>query len=236
MTADHDTMSTPAYSEIIRDGLWKNNSGLVQLLGLCPLLAVTTTVVNGLGLGLATTLTLLTSGVIVSLIRTLVRPEVRIPVFVLVIASTVTVIDLAMNAWFHDLHGILGIFIPLIVTNCVIIGRAESFASRNSIDRAALDGLAMGVGFTLVLVALGGMRELIGQGTLFSQAHLMFGEFGRGLTITVLDDYRGFLLAILPPGAFIGLGLLIAVMNVINARRAERAARIAVAASRPAEA
>ena len=229
-------MSTPAYSEIIRDGLWKNNSGLVQLLGLCPLLAVTTTVVNGLGLGLATTLTLLTSGVIVSLIRTLVRPEVRIPVFVLVIASTVTVIDLGMNAWFHDLHGILGIFIPLIVTNCVIIGRAESFSSRNSVDRAALDGLAMGIGFTLVLVALGGMRELIGQGTLFSQAHLMFGEFGRNLTITVLDDYRGFLLAILPPGAFIGLGLLIAMMNVINARRAERAAQVTVAAPRPAEA
>ena len=229
-------MSTPAYSEIIRDGLWKNNSGLVQLLGLCPLLAVTTTVINGLGLGLATTLTLLTSGVIVSLIRTLVRPEVRIPVFVLVIASTVTVIDLGMNAWFHDLHGILGIFIPLIVTNCVIIGRAESFASRNSVDRAALDGLVMGIGFTLVLVALGGMRELIGQGTLFSQAHLMFGEFGRNLTITVLDDYRGFLLAILPPGAFIGLGLLIAMMNVINARRAERAAQVTVAAPRPAEA
>ena len=229
-------MSTPAYSEIIRDGLWKNNSGLVQLLGLCPLLAVTTTVVNGLGLGLATTLTLLTSGVIVSLIRTLVRPEVRIPVFVLVIASTVTVIDLGMNAWFHDLPGILGIFIPLIVTNCVIIGRAESFASRNSVDRAALDGLVMGIGFTLVLVALGGMRELIGQGTLFSQAHLMFGEFGRNLTITVLDDYRGFLLAILPPGAFIGLGLLIAMMNVINARRAERAAQVTVAAPRPAEA
>jgi electron transport complex protein RnfE len=229
-------MSTPAYSEIISDGLWKNNSGLVQLLGLCPLLAVTTTVVNGLGLGLATTLTLLTSGVIVSLIRTLVRPEVRIPVFVLVIASTVTVIDLGMNAWFHDLHGILGIFIPLIVTNCVIIGRAESFASRNSVDRAALDGLVMGIGFTLVLVALGGMRELIGQGTLFSQAHLMFGEFGRNLTITVLDDYRGFLLAILPPGAFIGLGLLIAMMNVINARRAERAAQVTVAAPRPAEA
>jgi electron transport complex protein RnfE len=161
---------------------------------------------------------------------------VRIPVFVLVIASTVTVIDLGMNAWFHDLHGILGIFIPLIVTNCVIIGRAESFSSRNSVDRAALDGLAMGIGFTLVLVALGGMRELIGQGTLFSQAHLMFGEFGRNLTITVLDDYRGFLLAILPPGAFIGLGLLIAMMNVINARRAERAAQVTVAAPRPAEA
>jgi len=217
-------MNPPSYSEIIRQGLWYNNSGTVQLLGLCPLLAVTTSVINGLGLGLATTLTLVTSSVIVSMIRGLVRPEVRIPVFVLVIASTVTVIELAMNAWFHDLYRILGIFIPLIVTNCVIIGRAESFASKQTVDRALLDGLAMGIGFTLVLVLLGGMRELLGQGTLLAQAHLMFGEAGRALTLTLLDDYRGFLLAILPPGAFIGLGLLIAGMNVINARRERKAA------------
>jgi electron transport complex protein RnfE len=149
---------------------------------------------------------------------------VRIPVFVLIIASTVTVIELAMNAWFHDLYRILGIFIPLIVTNCVIIGRAESFASKQSVDRALLDGLAMGIGFTLVLVMLGGMRELLGQGTLLAQAHLMFGEAGKVLTLTLLEDYRGFLLAILPPGAFIGLGLLIAGMNVINARRERKAA------------
>lgn len=216
-------MSSPDYRDIIRQGLWHNNSGMVQLLGLCPLLAVTTTVINGLGLGLATTLTLVTSNVIVSMIRGLVRPEVRIPVFVLVIASTVTVIELAMNAWFHELYRILGIFIPLIVTNCVIIGRAESFASKQSVDRALLDGLAMGIGFTLVLVMLGGMRELFGQGTLLAQAHLMFGEAGKTLTLTILEDYRGFLLAILPPGAFIGLGLMIAGMNIINARR-ERAA------------
>ena len=229
-------MSTPAYSEIIRDGLWKNNSGLVQLLGLCPLLAVTTTVVNGLGLGLATTAVLVLSNLTVSLIRNMVRPEVRLPVFVLVIASFVTAVELTMKAWFFELYNVLGLFIPLIVTNCAIIGRAEAFASKNKVDRALADGFAMGIGFTLVLVALGGMRELIGQGTLFSQAHLMFGEFGRNLTITVLDDYRGFLLAILPPGAFIGLGLLIAMMNVINARRAERAAQVTVAAPRPAEA
>ncbi|MGD8629641.1 MAG: electron transport complex subunit E [Gammaproteobacteria bacterium] len=216
-------MSEPTYHRIIADGLWQNNPGMVQLLGLCPLLAVTTTVTNGLGLGLATTMTLVASNVIVSLIRRLVRPEVRIPVFVLVIASVVTVIDLAMNAWLHELHMILGIFIPLIVTNCSIIGRAESFASRHSVDRALLDGLAMGVGFTLVLVALGGLRELVGQGTLLAQAHLMFGEIGRQLTLTVIADYRGFLLAILPPGAFMGLGFLIAGMNVINARRERRA-------------
>lgn len=223
-------MNDPTYAHILKEGLWNNNPGLVQLLGLCPLLAVTNNAVNGLGLGLATLLTLVASNVTVSLIRKLVRPEVRIPVFVLVIASVVTVIELAMNAWLHDLYLILGIFIPLIVTNCTIIGRAESFASRNTVDRALVDGLAMGTGFMLVLVALGGLRELIGQGTLLAQAHLMFGEAGRQLTLTLIDDYRGFLLAILPPGAFMGLGLLIAGMNIINARRERRvAARIAPA-------
>ncbi|HYQ72118.1 MAG TPA: electron transport complex subunit E [Gammaproteobacteria bacterium] len=229
-------MSEPTYRKIITDGLWMNNPGTVQLLGLCPLLAVTTTMTNGLGLGLATTMTLVTSNLIVSLIRRLVRPEVRIPVFVLVIASVVTVIELAMNAWVHELYMILGIFIPLIVTNCSIIGRAESFASRHSADRALLDGLAMGVGFTLVLVTLGGLRELVGQGTLLSQAHLMFGEFGRHLTLTVIPDYHGFLLAILPPGAFMGLGFLIAGVNVINARREQRAAARVPALGQPSEA
>jgi electron transport complex protein RnfE len=217
-------MSDPTYSQILKDGLWSNNPGLVQLLGLCPLLAVTTTAINGLGMGLATLSTLVFSNGIVSLIRNLVRPEVRIPVFVLVIASVVTIIELAMNAWLHDLYKILGIFIPLIVTNCTIIGRAESFASRHTPDRALLDAFAMGMGFTLVLVTLGGMRELVGQGTLLSQAHLMFGEFGRHLTLTLIEDYRGFLLAILPPGAFIGLGFMIAGMNIINERRRKRLA------------
>ena len=227
-------MNEPSYTRIIRDGLWQNNPGLVQLLGLCPLLAVTTSAVNGLGLGLATTLTLACSNVTVSLIRKLVRPEVRIPVFVLVIASIVTVIELAMNAWLHELYKILGIFIPLIVTNCSVIGRAESFASRNSADRALLDGLAMGIGFTLVLVTLGGLRELLGQGTLLSHAHLMFGEVARDWTLTVIGDYRGFLLAILPPGAFLGLGFLIAGMNIINARRARKVASVAVPAPQAA--
>lgn len=228
-------MNEPTYARIIRDGLWLNNPGLVQLLGLCPLLAVTTSVVNGLGLGLATTLTLVCSNVLVSLIRNLVRPEVRIPVFVLVIASIVTMIELTMNAWLHDLYKILGIFIPLIVTNCSIIGRAEAFASRNSVDRALLDGLAMGIGFTCVLVALGGMRELVGHGTLLAHAHLMFGEAARDWTLTLIPDYRGFLLAILPPGAFLGLGLLIAGKNLIDARREQRArATAATAAAQPA--
>lgn len=215
-------MTHTGYSQIIKDGLWKNNPGLVQLLGLCPLLAVTNTFINGLGLGLATLLTLVLSNVIVSTIRNVVRPEVRIPVFVLIIASVVTIIDLGMNAWFHELHRILGIFIPLIVTNCAIIGRAESFASRNTVDRALLDGLFMGLGFTFVLVMLGGLREILGLGTLFAQAHLMFGDIGHQFTLVLLDDYRGFLLAVLPPGAFLGLGFLIAGMNVINARSERR--------------
>jgi electron transport complex protein RnfE len=229
-------MNKPAFSSIIGDGLWTNNPGIVQLLGLCPLLAVTTNVVNGLGLGLATTLTLLASNATVSTIRRVVRPEVRIPVFVLIIASVVTIIELAMNAWLHELYKVLGIFIPLIVTNCAIIGRAESFASRNTVDRAVVDALAMGTGFTLVLVTLGGMRELVGQGTLLAQAHMMFGEAGRQLTLTLIDDYRGFLLAVLPPGAFIGLGFIIAGMNLVNNRRARRIAVHTVPAEQPSAA
>lgn len=229
-------MNDPTYTDILKEGLWLNNPGTVQLLGLCPLLAVTTTVINGLGLGLATTLTLVASNVSVSLIRKLVRPEIRIPVFVLIIASVVTVIELSMNAWLHDLYLILGIFIPLIVTNCAIIGRAESFASRQTVDRALLDGLAMGIGFTLVLVTLGGMREVIGQGTLLAQAHLMFGAFGEHLKLTLIEDYRGFLLAILPPGAFLGLGFLIAGINIINARREKKATLKAMPVSLPAQA
>lgn len=215
------------YADITRDGLWYNNIGFVQLLGLCPLLAVSSTVVNGLGLGLATTLVLIASNISVSAIRNLVRQEIRIPAFMLIIASFVTAIDLAMNAWLYDLHKILGIFIPLIVTNCAILGRAEAFASRTSIDRAALDGLMMGIGFTLVLVMLGGLREALGQGTLFANAHLMFGTFAENWKVTLIDDYRGFLLAILPPGAFIGLGLMIVVKNMIDDKVSKPAVIIA---------
>ncbi|HSH28308.1 MAG TPA: electron transport complex subunit E [Thiohalobacter sp.] len=215
-------MTDTRYPEIARNGLWNNNPALVQLLGLCPLLAVTTTFINGLGLGIATTLTLIISNSVVSGIRKLVRPEVRIPVFVLVIASTVTVIEISMNAWFHDLYLILGIFIPLIVTNCSIIGRAEAFASKNRLRAAFTDGLAMGLGFTAVLVTLGALREIVGKGTLFAQAHLMFGEFAANWSLILVEDYRGFLLAVLPPGAFIGLGLIIAVKNIIDQRRTRR--------------
>ena len=215
-------MSDTNYSQIVANGLWTNNTAFVQLLGLCPLLAVSNTIINGLGLGLATTLTLVASNMMVSMIRHWVRPEIRIPVFVLIIASTVTVIELSMNAWFHELYIILGIFIPLIVTNCAIIGRAEAFASKNTMLASSIDGLFMGLGFTLVLVTLGAMREAIGFGTLFQQAHLMFGDAARDFTITLFNDYRGYLLAILPPGAFIGLGFLIAGKNILDKKQKER--------------
>jgi len=209
-------------SKIVRDGLWDNNPGLVQLLGLCPLLAVTGTLINGLGLGLATLLVMIASNVTVSLIRNLVRSEVRIAVYVLIIASYVTAVELAMQAYFYDLYNILGIFIPLIVTNCAIIGRAEAYASKTTPLNAATDGLFMGLGFTAVLVVLGGMRELIGMGTILAQAHIMFGEAARNITVQFSTTHDVFLLAILPPGAFIGLGLMIAAKNVIDRRMAAK--------------
>jgi len=220
-------MSATPYSKIVHDGLWANNPAFVQILGLCPLLAISNSVINALGLGLATLLTLTLSNTIVSLIRNLVTPEIRLPVFVLVIACVVTAIELAMNAYLHELHTILGIFIPLIVTNCIIIARAEAFASRNSMGRACTDGLMMGLGSTFALVLLGALREALGHGTLLANAHLMFGEAAKDWTITLVEQYHGFLLAILPPGAFIGLGLLIAVKNVIDSRIERRSAQAA---------
>lgn len=206
------------YQKISQDGLWTNNVALIQLLGLCPLLAVTGTFINGLGLGLATLMTLILSNVCVSAIRHWVRPEIRIPVFVLIIASIVTIIEMLMHAWVPGLYNILGIFIPLIVTNCAIIARAEAFAVKNPILPAAIDGFMMGMGFLLVLILLGGLREIIGFGTLFDHSHLMFGEMAKDWAF-VIEDYRGFLLAVLPPGAFIGLGLLIAARNYIELRK-----------------
>lgn len=212
-------MNPISYRKIFTDGLWHQNTGLVVLLGLCPLLAVTNTLINGLGLGLATTLTLLASNLAVSLARNLIRPEIRIPAYVLIIASVVTVIQLLMQAFVHDLYRVLGIFIPLIVTNCSIIGRAEAFAARNRALPAMVDGLATGLGFTLTLILLGGVRELLGRGTLMSQAGLMFGPLGESLELTIIPDYAGFLPALLPPGAFILLGLLIAWRNWLQTRR-----------------
>jgi electron transport complex protein RnfE len=217
--------------KIINDGLWNNNVALVQLLGLCPLLAVTSTTINGIGLGLATLITLVLSNTLVSLIKDVVRQEVRLPVFVLIIASIVTIIELTMKAWFYDLFLVLGIFIPLIVTNCSIIGRAEGFASRNPVGPSALDGFMMGLGFLIVLTVLGMMREIIGFGTILTQADLMFGDGAKALTITLNADYGGFLLAILPPGAFFGLALLIVGKNLIENRLLSSARAIQANAS-----
>lgn len=212
----------PVYGPITKDGLWNNNAVLVQMLGLCPLLAVSNTVINALGLGLATIAVLLISNASISIIRNIVRPEIRLPVFVLIIAAAVTSTELIMHAWFFELYQILGIFIPLIVTNCAIIARAEAFASKNTILPSLYDGLMMGLGFTLVLVVLGAIRELLGSGTLFAQADLMFGEAAQAMTLTLVQDYRGFLLAILPPGAFMGLGFILAGKNWIDKQQRER--------------
>lgn len=231
-------MAEKGFGGLIEEGLWSNNQALVAMLGLCPLLAVTTTATNGLGMGLATTTVLVLSNATISLIRNLVRSEVRLPVFVLVIASFVTAVELTMQAQFYQLYLVLGLFIPLIVTNCAIIGRAEAFASKARLDRAIVDGLAMGVGFTLVLMVLGGMRELLGQGTLFYQAELLLGAGAQGFGLNFGEDFQGALLAILPPGAFIGLGFLIALKNLIDKRLARRhaAQRASAKASAAAEA
>ena len=212
-------MNSSQFKQILTDGVWRQNTGLVVLLGLCPLLAVTNTLINGLALGLATMLTLMVSNFSVSVLRGLLKPEIRIPAFVLIIASVVTVIELLMNAYFYDLFRILGIFIPLIVTNCAIIGRAEAFASRHGPLPSLMDGFATGLGFCITLVLLGALRELTGRGTLFAGADTLLGDWGHYLVVTIIPEHPGFLLAMLPPGAFFGLALLIAARNAWQTRK-----------------
>jgi electron transport complex protein RnfE len=209
------------YSEIVENGLWKQNPGVVQLLGLCPTLAVTTSVVNGVSLGLATALVMAAANGAVSPVRKFVPSEIRVPVFILVIAALVTVIDLTIHGFAEPLHKVLGIFIPLIVVNCIVLARVESFAAKNTPAPAMLDGLMMGLGLTIVLGILGGMRELVGKGTLFSGLDLAFGPSFKQFVLTVIPDYHGFLLAILPPGAFLGLACLIAFRNWAGERQSK---------------
>lgn len=204
------------YKELAIQGLWKNNPGLVQLLGLCPLLAVTSTVTNAIGLGVATMLVLICSNVTVSAIRHWVPKEIRIPIFVLIIAAFVTCVQLLMNAYTFGLYQSLGIFLPLIVTNCAIIGRAEAYASKNPVKQSAFDGLMMGLGFAIVLILLGVIREVLGHGTLFDGANLLLGDWASVLRIEVMQLDSQFLLAILSPGAFIAMGFLIALKNAID--------------------
>jgi electron transport complex protein RnfE len=213
------------YKRIAKDGIWDNNIVFAQALALCPLLAVTGTASNGLGMGLASTAVMIASGFLVSLFRGIITPQVRIPVFVLIIAVLVTLVDMSMNAWVHDLHKVLGLFIPLIVTNCAILGRAESFASRRSMLPSLFDGLMMGLGFTLALVLLGAVRELLGSGTLFANAALLLGTWASLLELTLIPDYKGFLLFVLPPGGFIVLGFILAGKRLIDRALADRKQR-----------
>lgn len=207
------------YKEIVENGLWKQNPGVVQLLGLCPTLAVTTSVVNGVSLGLATALVMAASNGAVSPVRKYIPDEIRVPVFILVIAALVTVIDLTIHGFAEPLHKVLGIFIPLIVVNCIVLARVESFAAKNPPAPAIWDGFMMGIGLTVVLAILGGMREIIGKGTLFSGLDLALGPQFKQFMVTVIPDYHGFLLAILPPGAFLGLACLIAFRNWAEQRK-----------------
>lgn len=212
-------MTTSGFVDRLKTGLWDENPGLVQLLGLCPVLAVTSSFVNGMGLGIATIAVLLASNGLVSATRRWIITEIRIPIYVLIIASLVTCIELVFKAWFPSLDRSLGIFIPLIVTNCAIVARAEIFASRNTVGASLTDGFVMGLGFALLLMAIGAFRELLGQGSLFARMDMLLGgEAMRGLVFT--DG--GWLLAMLPPGAFFSLALAIAVKNVIDRRRRDR--------------
>ena len=211
------------YGKLVRDGLWENNVVFSQLLAMCPTMAVTTSGTNGLGMGLATTAVLVVSNVLVSLIRHTVSSQVRIPVFVVLIATLVTVVDMAMNAWLHDLYKVLGLFIALIVVNCAILGRAEAFAVKNGIVASAIDGLAMGLGFTGALTVIGLIREFLGAGTLFAQASNLLGPSFAFLEMK-LPGYGGALLMILPPGGFAILGFLLAGKRVMERRMEEKAA------------
>ncbi|MDD1781296.1 electron transport complex subunit E [Enterovibrio sp. ZSDZ35] len=208
--------------ELMKNGLWNNNPTLVQLLGLCPLLAVSSTVVNALGLGLATLLVLVSSNLTISLVREWVPKEVRIPIFVMIIASLVTCVQLLMNAYAYGLYQSLGIFIPLIVTNCIIIGRAEAFASKNTPLPSVLDGFWMGLGITLSLTVVGAIREVLGNGTLFDGADRLLGEWAAGLKIQIFHFDSAFLLALLPPGAFLAVGFLIAAKNALDEHQAKK--------------
>ncbi len=209
-------MADTNYGDLAYNGLWKNNAAIVQLLGLCPLLAVTGTVINAIGMALATTFVLVTSNTCVSLIRGFASDAIRLPAFVMIIASAVTCIEILMQAYSYELFQILGIFLPLITTNCLILGRAEAFASKNAIGPAIFDGLMMGLGFSLILLLLGALREMVGTGAIFANMDLLFGPGSADWKIVLNADYPQFLLAVLPPGAFIFTGLIIALKNIVD--------------------
>jgi Na+-translocating ferredoxin:NAD+ oxidoreductase subunit E len=217
------------YARITRDGLWNNNIVFAQTLGMCPTMAVTSTATNGLGMGLATTAVMVASNMLISSIRHAVSEEVRIPVYIVIIATLVTLVDVSINAWAHDLYKVLGLYIALIVANCAVLGRAEAFAAKNQILPSGMDGLMMGLGFTFALTTIGAVREILGAGTLFADAHLLLGPAFSFMEMKLIPDYKGFLLMILPPGGFLALGFLIAAKRVIDRRRASVAEAVQVA-------
>jgi len=219
------------FKTLVKEGIWNNNVVLSQMLALCPLLAVTGTATNGLGMGLATIVVMVIACAIVSSSRGIITQEVRIPIFVLLIAGVVTLVDMYINAYMHELYKVLGLFIPLIVTNCAILGRVESFSSKNDILPSMIDGLMMGIGFTLILVVLGATREITGSGTLFANASLLLGESFSFLEVVLIENYKGFLLMILPPGGFIALGFILAGKRIIDRRHSEIAKNKQVEAS-----
>ncbi len=221
------------FRKITRDGLWDNNIVFSQSIALCPLLAVTGTAVNGLGMGLATTAVMVVCNAMVSRGRLLIPPEIRIPIFVVLIAMVVTLVDMIMNAWLHEMHKVLGLFIPLIVTNCAILGRVEAYASRKPVPEASMDGLMMGLGFTLALVVLGATREILGAGTLFANASLLLGESFAWMETVIIAPYRGFLLMALPPGGFLMLGFILAGKKILDRKLQARSKAVAVNSNLP---
>ncbi|MBF0562396.1 MAG: electron transport complex subunit E [Alphaproteobacteria bacterium] len=209
---------TASYRVIVRDGLWDNNGVLCQMLGMCPSMAMTTSATNGLGMGLATAVVMATSNLLVAALRGYITKEVRIPVYILIVAAMVTMVDLACNAWMHELYKVLGLFIPLIVSNCLPLGRLEVFAAREPVLPSLVDGISMGIGFTLSLTVIGAVREVIGSGTVFAHASLLLGPGFKFLETTIYPADSSVLVAILPPGGFMVLGMLLAAKRILDIR------------------
>ncbi|WP_295606468.1 electron transport complex subunit E [uncultured Lamprocystis sp.] len=211
-------MATPGYGRIVRDGLWENNGVLVMLLGMCPTMAMTATATNGLGMGLATAVVMAASNLMVAAFRNYITREVRIPVYILIVAANVTFVDLAMNAYMHELYKVLGLFIPLIVSNCLPLARLESFASREPVLPSLMDGIFMGLGFTLALTLIGAIREILGSGTLFADASLLLGPAFKFVEMRVMPADMGILMFILPPGGFLITGLVVVGKRMLDIR------------------
>jgi electron transport complex protein RnfE len=206
------------YRRIVKDGLWDNNGVLAMLLGLCPSMAMTTSATNGLGMGLATAVVMAASNLLVAMFRKHITQEVRIPVYILIVAAMVTVVDLTMNAWMHELYKVLGLFIPLIVSNCLPLARLEAFASKEAVLPSLIDGIAMGIGFTIALTGIGAVREIFGAGTLFADASLLLGPSFKFMEMHLLPESTNMLVMILPPGGFLVAGLAVVGKRMLDLR------------------